>query len=185
MLKALAAFVGIALALPISMADAAPRSTTGHPIYLPHTKSYYELIEIGYGYSIRGPSAPEITWERAEKWSKTRIHKGVHGRLAVVKDAETTVFLRDTFKPPERVWIGLRYFCRLNKLMWTDGDVQPLNGYRNWAQPWRESSSCRLGSTTEYAPVFFGMVRDGFRWQAHGQSKEFYYLFVEYPTGKE
>jgi hypothetical protein len=184
MLKALAAAVGIALALPVSAADAAPKSVTGQPVYFPHTKSYYELIQIGSGYSLRGKE-PEITWERAQSWAMGRVHKGTRGRLAVVKDAETTEFLRRTFQPPERVWIGLRYFCRLNKLVWTDGAEHPASGYRNWMQPWRQPDSCRLGGNAEYAPVSLGPVQEGFRWQARGQSKEFYYLFVEYPTGSE
>jgi len=185
MLKALTAFVGIALALPIAAADAAPRSTTAQPVYFEHTKGYYELIEIGPGYSIRG-QAPEIKWERAEKWAMTRVHKGTRGRLAVVRDAETMEFLRQTFKPPQKTWIGLRYFCRLNRLLWTDGEEHPTTAYRGWMQPWRAPGSCMNGSSmTEYAPVFISAVQEGFRWQAHGESKEFNYLFVEYPTGKQ
>jgi hypothetical protein len=184
MRKALAAWAGIALVAPIALASAAPRATTDQPVYFPHTGSHYELIEIGPGYSVRG-QAPEIKWERAEKWAMTRLHKGARGRLAVVKDAETMEFLRETFKPSHKAWIGLRYFCRLNRLLWTDGNEHPTTSYRPWTQPWRSPDSCRNGSsTTEYAPVFIGGLQEGFRWQAHGQSKEFNYLFVEYPTGK-
>lgn len=167
------------LALPIATAGADPRSVTNSPIYFPHTRSYYELVEIGLGYSIRG--APDISWDRAQHWANTKTYKGVRGRLAVVRDAETTAFLRDTFKPSQPSWIGMRYYCRLGRLVWTDGTEQSFTGYKNWAKEWGRSLVCQnSASTSEYGGIYFTPVRDGFRWKANGQSKEYGYLFIEY-----
>lgn len=182
MLRALLTGFCAFVALPIVSADAAPRSTTNAPVYFPHTRSYYELVEIGFGYSVRG--APDITWEKAQQWAGTKTYKGVRGRLAVVRDAETTGFLRDTFKPSQPTWIGMRYYCRLNRLIWTDGSEYSFTGYRNWAKEWGRSLVCQnSSSTSEFGGVYFSPVRDGFRWKANGQSKEYGYLFIEYPVG--
>jgi hypothetical protein len=182
MLRALLTGFCVLLALPIASASAAPRSTKGAPVYFPHTRSYYELIEIGTGFSVRG--APDITWEKAQHWAAGKSYKGIRGRLAVVKDVETTNFLRDTFKPSQPTWIGMRYYCRLNRLIWTDGSEYSFTGYKNWAQEWGRSLVCQnSASTSEFGGVYFSPVGDGFRWKANGQSKEYGYLFVEYPVG--
>jgi len=181
MLRLLLTSLCVLLALPVATAGAGSRSVTNAPIYFPHTRSYYELIEIGFGYSIRG--APDITWEKAQHWANTKSYKGARGRLAVVRDSETSAFLKDTFKPSQPTWIGMRYYCRLNRLVWSDGTEHSFAGYKNWAQEWGRSLVCQnSASTSEFGGVYVTPVRDGFRWKANGQSKEYGYLFVEYPA---
>lgn len=176
--------VGLALAAAlIGVHSAAAGELLNKPVYLNHTKSYFELVRIGTGYSTRGATIDEINWQRASDYAAGKKFKGVGGRLAVVKDKETQQFLMKTFQPRYEVWIGLRYFCSFNKLMWTTGEEHPREAFANWASPWKVGYACHPGQ--QYAGIF--AVRAGDRnygrWQAQGIAKEFYELFVEYPTG--
>ena len=173
-----AVLVWLALAMP-----GAAKPLVGTPVYNPETKSYFELVRAPVGLSIRGSELAEIGWARARKYAASRIFKGVRGRLAVVKTKRVSDFLRDTFKPEREVWIGLRFFCRTRTLMWVTAEIHPPSAYKNWARPWKLGWACSGG--TKYAPVYYTPAKKGFRWQARGQRKEYYFLFVEYPTGKE
>ena len=69
------------------------------PVYYPESGSYYELVKVTPGYSVRGENAPEINWNNARRLAAQRTHKGIRGRLAVVKSRAVHEFLRKTFKP--------------------------------------------------------------------------------------
>ncbi|MGB8275853.1 MAG: C-type lectin domain-containing protein [Alphaproteobacteria bacterium] len=154
------------------------------PVYNPDTKSYFELACPQEGEDRR------IEWHEAIKLAAKRVFKGVRGRLAVVKTQEVNDFLRDTFDPEAPPWIGLRYFCKYNKLLWVTGEVQPATAYSNWASPWNLNGWPGHGDPAMcgwlgYLPVHYWVPNYGFQWNANGQNKEFPRYFVEYPTGKE
>ncbi len=159
------------------------------PVYNPETKSYFELIQIGLGYSIRGPSSPEIGWERARLFAMSRLYKGVPGRLAIVPSASVHEFLRDTFRPDWAAWIGLRYWCRYHKLQWVDGTELKPGSFQMWGPRWNveggSSKNTETSQCNQYFPVHYWGVQGGFYWNANGQLKEFYMFFIEYPTGSE
>jgi len=161
------------------------------PVYNPETRSYFELVKVTKGYSIRGANIPAITWSNARKLARSRFYKGVRGRLAVVKSQSVNDFLRQTFKPDEKTWIGLRYWCAYNKLQWVTGEFHPLTAYANWDRIWRHDGGTYGGNKEptcneffNYWPVHYWPVQNGFRWNANGTHKEFKAFFVEYPTGK-
>src|SRR5215469_10250438 len=63
------------------------------PVYDPASKSYFEMVDGAHGL-VTGYNAYEgPTWEQAEALAKQREYGGVHGRLAIVPDAETHEFL--------------------------------------------------------------------------------------------
>lgn len=147
------------------------------PIYFEEGDNYFELIQIKAGYSIRGAKIAEIGWERSQKLALRLSHKGRRGRLAIIPDAQTTNFLKNSFKLPGNTWIGLRFWCRYRKLMWSNGKIHPLSGYKNWTNPWSSDTTCRGKKT--YAVVY---LTESHQWRAHGQLKEQRYILVEYPA---
>jgi len=154
------------------------------PVYNPVTKSYFELVVIGPGYSIRG-NAPEAHWSIAYKLAKSRRFHGVRGRLAVIKDAKTNAFLRDTFHLRRKAWFGLRYWCSVRKLQWVTREFHTRRDYNNWDNPWDESANGCNSSTAPYLAAAYLPFKDGFRWFVHTTVKEYTRMFVEYQTGKE
>lgn len=159
------------------------------PIYYnPATKSYFQLVWAPVGYSGRGKDLHEINWGWSNNVARSRVYKGVRGRLAVVKDKATNDFLRDTFHTIGYVWVGLRYWCGVRRLQWTTGEVLPLDGYENWDPNWNrtyQGKGCTFGYSFDYTSVAYTPYNEGFRWTTWGYAKEFYHFFVEYPTGKE
>ena len=162
------------------------------PVYNPDTQSYFELVRVRAGHSIRGKDIPAITWGNARKLARGRVYKGARGRLAVVKSQEVSDFLRRTFQADEKAWIGLRYWCAYNRLQWVTGEFYALSEYANWDRIWNHEGGIH-GETKQpvcnahfrYWPVHYWPVQDGFRWNANGMSKEARSFFLEYPTGKE
>ncbi|MDH3944919.1 MAG: C-type lectin domain-containing protein [Anaerolineae bacterium] len=163
------------------------------PVYNPETKSYFELVRVAVGSSIRWAEGAEATWATSQRLASTRTHKNVRGRLAVVKTKQVNDFLRDTFKPDHAAWIGLRYYCHFNKLQWVTGETHPHSAYSNWDRVWNHAGGrdSGLGSTKcgksadHYWPVHYWSDKGGFRWNANGPVKEWYSFFVEYPTSGE
>lgn len=181
-------FAAIAIWQP-SSSHAEPLLDT--PVYNPETKSYFELVKIGAGWSIRGATIKEIGWRNAQKFAYTQTFKGVRGRLALVKSAATNDFLRQ-FQTIQPTWIGLRYWCAHRKLQLATGEFYPRTAYANWDQVWAHDGGAResgnpptCNDTFRVWPVHYWSVQDGFRWNANGQQKEFRYIFIEFPTGKE
>lgn len=162
------------------------------PVYDPSSKSYYELVLIQTTrYSTRG--AQDIDWTDAEELAEASTFKGVHGRLAVVKNIEVHNFLLTTFRPQWQTWIGLRYMCLSRRLQWTDGTIWKSGMFAAWDEDWDESGypdGCggSAGPTVPMShknmPVAYSQPVRGFRWFATGWAKHFYSYFVEYPTGK-
>lgn len=182
----------VAAALTLSGAPALAakgESLLDTPVYNPETKSYFELIRIGKGYSNRGSSVQEIGWDKARLLALSRVYKGVTGRLAIVPSQSVDAFLRDTFHPIHETWIGLRYWCHIGKLQWVDGTELKGSGYQKWGPFWNveggDPNSSNVPRCVDFFPVHYWPVEQGFYWNANGRHKEFYMIFIEYPTGGE
>ena len=98
------------------------------PVYNPETASYFELAVVD--------EDRKSSWSEAGRMAQSRTFNGVNGRLAIVKSKTVNDFLQTTFTPQAPAWIGLRYFCKLNTLMWVSGEIQGTGGYVNWAVQW-------------------------------------------------
>ena len=144
------------------------------PIYNPETKSYFEL-------RVDLPKPPN--WNTAARYARTKVFKGVRGRLAVVKDLQTHSFLQANFEIREEAWIGLRYFCSFRKLVWADGTEQPRTALKMWSKKWYRTDVRCGKQNIQYMPIYYLPNAKGFRWQASGPAKYFVSYFVEYPTG--
>lgn len=190
MLKAIvSAFLLVAVAWPPGTSRAEALLDT--PLYNPETKSYFELVWVPPGWSIRGAEFAEISWERARQFAHQQTYKGVRGRLALVKSEATHHFLR-RFQPDRATWIGLRYWCHHGKLQLATGEFYPKTGYAGWDRNWAVAGTKQTGNRPPvctgnfpYWPVHYWSIQEGFRWNANGTLKEWRYVFIEYPTGKE
>jgi len=162
-------------------------SLFNQPVYNPATRSYFELVKVtGPGYR------PDLNWQSARAAARKRFWRGVRGHLAIVKSRQVHDFLRITFRSDTIAWIGLRYMCAFNTLLWVNGDIHKRSGFSYWAPVWnryvpRSSGTgqpvCPRGGRG-YWPVQYYPVSEGFRWSASGVEKKFTAYFVEYNTGK-
>jgi hypothetical protein len=152
------------------------------PVFDPRTGSYFELWERTTALRHNGP-----TWQQAD-YDISKLHyKGRTARLAVVPDQEALDFIAENFSLPSATWIGLRYFCRFRKLLWTSGDVVPLRSVAlMWAPQWHRTDITCTTENIEFMPVALTDRRTGApRFQATGPAKGFYYVLVEYPKPPE
>lgn len=162
--------------------------TSGPRVYNPNTKSYFQLFSDSSG-----------NWETANKNAKTKIFKGVAGRLAHVEDKETHEFIVENLEirnHKQPVWIGLRYWCSLKMLQWTsDRAYSPSDPghFKIWHTDWSSggrggASACTLTASTGrrgYTPVYYRTINGITRWQAIGAAKAYNGYLVEYVTGGE
>jgi Lectin C-type domain len=177
--------LGVLLTFPSAANAAVPYDT---PVYNPASKSYVELVLIKTTkYSYR--NSPDIRWEDAAHLATEMSYKGARGHLAVVNNIETHEFLLRSFQPSVAAWIGLRYWCGVNRLEDVTGRSINKGMFQIWAQPWDHSA--RVGcleyksdnKVREFMPVYYLPVNEGFRWAAQGWHKAYYAFFVEFPTG--
>lgn len=175
------------LSLAAAVAAAAPASAKAlynTPVYHAETKSYFELVPVPVGYSMRDKSSPETDWTHAMRFAAGRMFKDTRGRLAVIRSQETNDFVVRTFDPPQSAWFGLRFYCSVRKLIWVTGEIHPPNGYKNWGASWQAPGDTPCAPGQQWAPIALARKDVGWRWEARGQAKEFFYYVVEYPTGK-
>jgi hypothetical protein len=178
--------ISVVLALTVALAAALPASgktLLDTPVYHAETKSYFELVAAPVGYSMRDKGSPEIDWLHAMRFAAQRIYKDTHGRLAIIKSQETNDFLVRTFNPPAAAWFGLRFYCDVRKLIWVTGEIHPLTGYKNWGPNWKAAGDAPCAPGLQWAPIALAHRDAGWKWEARGQVKEFYYFLVEFPTG--
>jgi len=167
------------------------------PVYNPETKSYFELYAPDPVGLLKGDQVQSIKWTVAAKMARARTHKGVRGRLAVVKTRQVHEFLRDTFQPNAAAWIGLRYWCKFKKLQWVTGEIYPTTAYAAWGQIWNEGAiypgqkdtagaicGFSVSDPGDHAGVHYWSIKQGFHWNANGRDKYWSAMFIEYPTGK-
>ena len=166
------------------------------PVYNPVSKSYFELYSPDATDPKKRPvplSGP-IEWIHAAKMAPKKILHGVRGRLAVVNTPQIHEFLRKTFQPAGPVWIGLRFWCRYNKLQWVTGEIHARGNFQKWGRFWNQSAGspqprpqraqCPKNKKHTLGVHYWG-VGDGFFWNANGRFKQFNALFIEYSTGKK
>lgn len=173
-LAALGLLVVLLLGLVGATQPARAESTVG-PFYNPHTKSYFALVN---RHVMQGKN-----WDKTARMAAARTFKGVAGRLAVVDDAETHLWLRNTFKDDlyTDAWIGLRYFCNSRKLLWVDGKIMKQSPPGVWHPRWHRTNVMCGRIAMDYMGVYYTSA--GMAWQASGQEKFFTSYFVEFPTG--
>ena len=177
-IAATALLVVIAFVTPLASPGSAQEGNEpeDQPVYFPHTKSYFSMMEIAH----------HPQWSVYNKRVQTKSYRGVRGRLAIIRDKETHEFVKKTFNLSKPTWIGLRFFCRYRKLVWSDGSTHPLSDFKIWAKQWYRNRGITCSSahidwmTVYYTPTSIGPV-----WQASGPGKGFSYALIEYPTGKE
>lgn len=166
-------------------ASAAPGSSgrdksLAGPIYNPATDSYYQLFEHPGAHTHQ-----YYTWAGANGRAAGKIYKGKRGRLAVIRDAKTLEFVRANFSLPGAAWIGLRFFCKYRKLLFSDGQLQGPKAQGMWhPKSWhRTETRC---ADKGYMPVYLsGRDPSGVFWQASGPNKGFQMYLVEYPAPKK
>ncbi len=167
------------------------------PVYNPTSKSYFELYSPDADDPKKRPVSISggIEWIHAARIAHKKSFRGTRGRLAIVNTQQIHEFLRDTFDPAGAVWIGLRYWCRYNKLQWVNGKFHPFDGFHKWGRHWNQNAAQPLqGPKPPYCPrshkkatlgVHYWGTNHGFFWNANGTYKQFNALFIEYPTGKK
>ena len=160
--------------------SAAPLFNT--PVYNPHTKSYFLLVKVKPDEF--DPGSEGNRWRFAEEYAEHHVFKGVRGRLAVIKDLETTAWVETTFRPGAEAWIGLRYVCNERQLEWTDGTYFRPGDFQLWTKYWYQSEERPCGIPNEQMPVEIYVDMDGVHWAARGYDKAFELYFMEYPTGQ-
>lgn len=178
------AFCAALLIVGITAAQAQPVVDT--PLFDPSSGSYFLL------HRFTKAESPDdvfhaLNFAQSMRAASGRAHKGVPGRMAVVKTAETHQFILINLRPPEHTWIGLRYFCKLRQLQWVNGEVHPKGAFSPWAAKWdqADTASCvRGGGEADWMPVAYEGVHAGARWVAKGAKKRYSYVIIEFPTGK-
>ena len=157
-------------------------SVYNKPIYDPATKSYIELIKLTRAEESK-QYVPSMNWQSAQEYAGRRNFKGVKGRLAIIKDAETHALIMKNLRPSEYTWIGLRYICSQKKLQWTDGSVHLKTDFSAWHSQWDQSAGVEC-QELGYMPVAYNGMPDGFRWVAKGGLKLYTDMLIQYPTGE-
>ncbi|HEX2117141.1 MAG TPA: C-type lectin domain-containing protein [Alphaproteobacteria bacterium] len=185
MIRYLACLLGLVLC-GVSVAQA--QAVYEKPMYDPVSKSYFELVRVTAAQqdAHKVGMIPETSWDKAARFAAGRAYKGTKGRLAIIKSRETHEFILINLKPDRPAFIGLRYFCKLKQLRWINDEVHPANGFAAWAERWDQGDVklCLAGQgTSNWMGVNYTGVRDGFRWVARGDRKNWPLYIVEYPTG--
>ena len=147
------------------------------PVYDPNSRSYFELRRFG----IRGAN-----WSEASRLARSKIFKGVRGRLAVIRSRETNEFIVKVIRPPDETWIGLRLFCKGRKLFWVDGRLLSGKDYKNWGRRWHYPDRyypCK--ERAKYAGIGYVRYQGVPRWWAMAPAHRTRAYLVQYPTGKE
>lgn len=178
--KMILARLGMAFSLSLFPLAAWGKPLLEKPIYNEATGSYYELIDYrpttgGYG----------LRWEEAEKLAARRMVGNVRGRLAVIRDPQTELFLKVNLRPTSATWFGLYLDCNSMSFRWIDDVPLEKTDYANFdPSNWlRDRITLCDGLYTQTRwPVFLDMSTDK-KWGVKGPLKLFYFFIIEYPTG--
>lgn len=173
-------------ALLCSGTGAQAQPVYGKPIYDPASKSYFELVKITRQQAPHGDS-PALPFDKVVPLAAARVFKDTPGRLAIVRSSETHVFILQNLRPSIVAWIGLRYMCKQRQLLWINGERLTKGQFAPWHDNWDQSGTagCVRGKgETDWMPIAYTGVGEGFRWIAKGGKKVYKEYIVEYPTGK-
>lgn len=182
----MSALIGLIISLISFSASAEPLYDT--PIYDPASKSYFALID---GRKHEAHMHFGFTWDEARDDARTRIYKGVKGRMAVPSSVEIHQFLEDNFRLDQYLttWIGLEYVCKTKQLLDSDGHTLQST-FRAWDKDWhKDPYLCRINPNFndyepgDFAGIAYNPLTAGFRWGAYGKNKGFNAYFIQYRTG--
>ena len=156
------------------MAIAAVDQKIGLPIYDPVSKRYFVMMN----------SVSPGTWDADYKQARSLWYKGVQGRMAMVDTLEVHEFLVQHFPLNyfDYVWIGLRYMCEAQKLVWSNGNTFQRGAFEAWDKDWKQDIyfCTDKSDPQDWAPVAYSPA---FTWIGKGRNKGYDYYFMEYPTG--
>ena len=143
----------------------------------------------GSHFLVRKVSQP-INWIYARQLAEQMERNGVRGRLATVKEAPTHLFLEKTFELEAEAWIGLRYWCRLQKTKWVTGEDHDRSKLNAWAEPWYNKATGHCGGQRSFdagvfMPVYYLKQENDFRWRATGLQAGLHHFIVEFPSAEE
>lgn len=172
----------------VSCISAGLHAKTVGPFYHEESGSYFELVDLADSYPAVS-NKNVAAWYKVRDLAARRVHQGRHGRLAIVDTQSKHRFLQEKFDVREEAWIGLRYFCQYQALMWVTGEIHHRTGFSAWAPRWNvhggsRTNQIRVKACTNYLnyyPVHYWPEKDGFLWNANGTFKHFGFFFVEYP----
>ena len=142
----------------------------------PHSKNYFRLEQISRGNYVN-----------ARGNARSKVFKGVRGRLAVIRSRETQDFIVRTLRPPDETWIGLRMTCSPRKLVWVTGELlDKRKHYANWGRRWHYDdryAPCRGdGVNLQFAGIALVRERNVVRWYAIAPAHQTQSLLIEFPT---
>lgn len=160
------------------------------PVYDEAAKRYFMLVNARAPDGTPYPRNEGLTWHDADIEARSRLYKGVHGRLAVIDGIEVHDFLLRTFHSDVPAWIGLRYLCRSHRLLKADGTFMNGSSFKAWDAHWNQDfGGCqgKLDPTMvtfgeAYMPVAY-YAQPTFDWVAKGWAKRYLLYFIEFPTG--
>lgn len=156
------------------------------PVIFEGNGNAYALFDHSYSANRKFVGYEAVRVGKAVAIARESTYKGVPGRLAIIDSKELETFLRTTFQPTRRAWIGLRYTCSTSTWTYSNGEVIPVNAYTHWhPTKWslggRRTIQCR---GTGFSQAYFGAEDIGPYWAVASQTKAFSMSLVEYPLSE-
>ncbi len=154
-------------------------ATPGKIVYDPSSGSYFEVIRNKKPW-------PFNTWKYARSDVDKRFHKGIQGRLAVIKTRATHEFLEKNLGIPFDAWIGLRYHCSSGKLIWVTGEILRRGvDFEIWhRQLYYEGKNYCSAVSGRFSHLVVFYMTQGRRlyWRISGPEHALAGALIEYPT---
>lgn len=126
-------------------------------------------------------------WSYAVTKARNVTYRERQGRLAKIDSARLHRWIVETFdfsklQQKNGVWVGLRYWCNVRELTWTDGELHRAGAFAPWDTPWYRTD-IRCGKVNM---PFMGVYYEpkSARWRAAGLKKNFRYYLIEFPPTK-
>jgi len=181
--------IGVLLMLAIlaTAFEASAAAQYGKVLYYAPSGRYFELVKVTKA-DAPDRYIPDYTWLQADQAARQRVYKGIKGRLAAVDTQEVHTFILENLQPDQWTFIGLRYFCKVRKLLWTNGKSLERGQFQAWHPQWDQSAGAGCvngGGEADWMSVAYTPANDGFRWVAKGAKKRYYAYIVEYPTNEK
>ena len=173
------------MGLTLQAAQAAPRIHEREGV-IPLETSYHRPSDTYFQLVQDWKTTQGVNWSEARARATHLTYRGRVGRLAVIRSGDLFAWMLQAL-PLSAVqwgegatWIGLRYWCAANQLMWVDMKPQERGSFAPWAVPWNRGGG---GSCVGVGASYMGVYHLGTigRWQAVGPAKRFPHYIVEYP----
>ncbi len=148
--------------------------TLGRVVYDPSSGSYFEIIRNQRGFR---------RWKHVRTAANKRIHKGIRGRLAVIKTRATHEFLQKNLGIPFGAWIGLRYHCSTGKLVWVTGEILRRGvDFEIWHRKLYYEGRSYCESGLPHLVAFYIIEGKRRYWRLSGPNHGMTGAVIEYPT---